>query len=229
MDFIQLNLEDVIDLPKMLTDKAKESNIILKDLKINVKFTNSINTYSHPIDNENGSRKGWRGSIQTFVEGDPALFNKKYDSSSANKVLFNNEWNRKGLFNGFHTGTGGPGKINEYEMNIEFYFFLDDFPILKNKYERYLPDYDKFLANTDAKDQWIRKTNEYSISQEDVKDIDMEISILKKNKQDLVNHHKLDYQQKNPLFIQELSDDFDSLHNNFKMNLSSNNISYIYF
>jgi hypothetical protein len=226
MDFIRLNLADIRDLPKMLSDKAKESNIILKNLKIDVTFINSINSYNHPIGNKNGSRKGWSGSIRTFVEGDPSIYKKT--SPSASNVLFYDEWHRDGLFNGFYTGTGGPGRINEYEMRIEFFFFLDDFPILKNKYERYLPEHDKFLANTTIKDQWIRETNEYSISQENVKDIDMEISILKKKKHDLINHHKLDYQQKNPLVIQKLSDDFNDLQNNFKINLSFDNTTYIY-
>jgi hypothetical protein len=213
MDFIRLNLEDIDDLPQMFTDEARKHDIILDNLKINLRFVHNIVTHEAPIDDINGSKKGWHGTIRANVGTDSLISDK-----TATDLLFYRKWfNEKGLFRGFHTGTGSPGRLNHFIMDIEFYCFLEDFPILKRKYDMFLAENQKHIYNINAQKERIKEVNEYCMNQEDVKEIDMEIAILKKKKADYINRHKEEYHRRTTLITLELTNDFPKLKKLFSL------------
>lgn len=145
-DYIRLNLKSVKDLPDMLVSKAFELfNIKVKDLEISVRYDDSVsNSHGCPLGGETnwGGRKkgvprnhpGWIGNIKANVNATENLATSSdfpYLYVSAGEVLFNNWGGREG-FRGFHTGSGCPGSpLGEYPIDIQFYFFLSDFPILQ--------------------------------------------------------------------------------------------------
>lgn len=136
-DYIRLNLSSVHDLPEILIEKSIELyGIEISNLAISVKYGDVSNSHGCPINghtNNWGNRNpelprsypGWRGQIE---------FESKCEKDDPPLAL----WLDFPIkFRGFHTGTGCPGRINEYKTNIEFYFFLDDFPLLKKNKEKY--------------------------------------------------------------------------------------------
>lgn len=136
----------------MLIEKAFEFfKIKVKDLEISIRYDEYVsNSHGCPLDGETnwGRRKegvpssypGWTGQIKANVNATENLIMSrdvppyiKSDSwnFSASEVLFNNWGGQKG-FRGFHTGSGCPGSpLGEYPINIGFYFFLSDFPMLQ--------------------------------------------------------------------------------------------------
>lgn len=148
-DYIRLNLKNVQDLPNMLVEKSKEFfDIDIQDLSIRVSFRDVSCSHNAPIGkktNWGGREKdlprnylGWHGQIYCGVFDNKKCL-ERYENlhHSAASELFNKNYKNVG-FSGFHTGTGCPGSIlNQYKMNIEFYFFLDDFPLLKSVYEQW--------------------------------------------------------------------------------------------
>jgi len=149
-DYIRLNLKELSDFPKMLVEKAFEFlNIEIKDLSLRLNFTDVSNSHGAPIGkktnwggrdpDEPRSYLGWQGQIYCVVLDKRE--NNHYWSTSAGQVLFGSGqfYDKYGNgFNGFHTGTGCPGYPNgNSAMNISFYFFLDDFPLLKSNYEKW--------------------------------------------------------------------------------------------
>ena len=151
-DYIRLNLKSVKDLPDMLVSKALEFfSIKVKDLEIFIRYDDSVsNSHGCPLDGETnwGGRKkdvprsypGWIGNIKANVNATESLVMSRdvppYLRSgswnfSASEILFNNWGGQKG-FRGFHTGSGCPGcSLGKYDVDIGFYFFLSDFPILQ--------------------------------------------------------------------------------------------------
>lgn len=151
-DYIRLNLKNVKELPDMLVSKAFEFfNIKVKDLEISIRYDDSVsNSHGCPLDGETnwGGRKkgvtrsypGWIGNIKANVNATENLIMSRDVppyirgvswNFSATDVLFNNWSGQKG-FRGFHTGSGCPGSpLGEYPIDIQFYFFLSDFPILQ--------------------------------------------------------------------------------------------------
>jgi len=151
-DYIRLNLKKVEDLPDLLVDKAYEFfNIKVKNLTIKVRYDDCVsNSHGCPLDGETnwGGRKkdvpisypGWIGSIKASVNATedltmsrdvPPYIRSGSWNFSASEILFNNWGGQKG-FRGFHTGSGCPGSpLGEYDIDIGFYFFLSDFPMLQ--------------------------------------------------------------------------------------------------
>jgi len=144
-DYIRLNLSSVHDLPEMLFEISMELyGIEISNLAISVNHGHVDNSHNCPINGHTnwGNRNpelprgyfGWRGQIQ-------------FESKCEKNILDELNIDNRGLcwfldfrpikFRGFHTGTGCPGRINEYKTNIEFYFFLDDFPLLKKNKEKH--------------------------------------------------------------------------------------------
>lgn len=151
-DYIRLNLKNVQDLPSMLVEKSKEFfDIEVHDLSIRVSFRDVSCSHNAPIGKETnwGGRKenlprnylGWHGQIYCQVYDKYIMSLKDYELYSINvsaaSSMFNKCYKERG-FNGFYTGTGCPGSVaGQYKMNIEFYFFLDDFPLLKSIYHQW--------------------------------------------------------------------------------------------
>jgi hypothetical protein len=135
-DYIRLNLLSVQDFPEMFVEKSMELyGIEILNLAINVEYRDVSNSHGCPINGHTnwGNRNpelprsypGWHGRIE-------------FKSKREKNIQDNNTWCDSPIkFSGFHTGTGCPGRINQYRTNVEFYFFLDDFPLLKRNKEKY--------------------------------------------------------------------------------------------
>ncbi len=217
-NYIRLNLENVADFPKMLTDKAKEFyNIDISKLYISMFFSKIIvNSHSHPFDGiRNWDRNpklplgypGWCGRISAFV-------NMKSESyASAADTLFSSEY---GKFLGFHTGTGSTGHTNgTLKMEVDFSFFVNDFPLLKNKYERYLIETAKDENNNISHKNLEISATDYAMYQSDVISYKKEIDMLNTLLINTIEHYKSDYRNKNPIKLEENSPDYKNLCENF--------------
>lgn len=133
-DYIRLNLTSVQDFPHMFIEKSMEFyGIEISELMVKVSYSDVSNSHGCPIngvtnwggrlENQPRSYPGWSGNIK---------FNSK--SKKNNRDFFLDSPIK---FRGFHTGAGCPGRINEYKTDIAFYFFLEDFPILKKNKEKH--------------------------------------------------------------------------------------------
>jgi hypothetical protein len=143
-DYIRINLASISDLPNMFIEKYKEFHDIeiCKNLKINVSYNESIsNSHGCPvggvenwggrIKNAPRSYPGWRGTISLFARRKSGLKTSE-KGAYLDDVLF-----KINGFRGFHTDSGCPGVLNLHRMDMGFYFFLDDFPLLKKSKEKY--------------------------------------------------------------------------------------------
>jgi hypothetical protein len=135
MDRIRLEAESVSDVKRLLIKYAKEYfKMDLKFTEFSFRFGPTSNTHGCPIGGEENfgckpgrptSYLGWDGHIKVEY--------KKVKKEGGRELYFSEIFRRweKG-FRGFHTGTGGGGSDG---YSCHFYFFLDDFPKLKAKYE----------------------------------------------------------------------------------------------
>jgi hypothetical protein len=133
-DYIRLNLSNVCDFPQMFIEKSKEFyDTDISNLELDIKYYDHVsNSHGCPINGvtnwggtiEGAPRNypGWQGQISFFAQN-----NKNTHIDYASNMLFNSYGYG---FRGFHTGSGCPGRINEYSAKIGFYFFLEDFPKL---------------------------------------------------------------------------------------------------
>lgn len=156
-DWIRLNVTDVADIPKLIQEKAKEFWDINCSVSLRVSFGQVSNPHGAPFGKKtNWSRQdpsvptthlGWSGQVAGNVSG----YRKNPKSrESISDVLFDPYGTGAG-FRGFHTGTGCPGDVGgTYPMDIGFYFFLEDFPLLFEKYELFKVEYRKTLDHKDA-------------------------------------------------------------------------------
>jgi hypothetical protein len=155
-DYIRLNLERVSDLGDMLVAKSKEFyDTEISNLKINLRFDTVSNYHGSPLNEETnwgGYKKhiptgynGWIGSISCLVKTNQNPYCRIGHLTDADQHLFG----YKG-FRGFHTGSGCPGhKFGKCPMNIGFYFFMDDFPLLKSRYDKW-----KILSSFEKNKSW---------------------------------------------------------------------------
>lgn len=189
MDDIRKELDNISNLPHLLVFKAAQHGIEIENLSITLSFYEKLNTHRTPVIKE-APKSGWRGYISAFVSQITPAKNK---DMSATAVLFWDEWTPGGLFRGLHTGTGTPGTLNTSAMDIEFFFFLADFPKLAQQYPMYLraleiesQNYDMWHAHQDARKLYVQ-------SQADVAAIEIEIAELKKRKRALLKAHAQAY------------------------------------
>lgn len=141
-DSIRLNLEDIDEFPQRLTELFNE--YLKCDLSItqwNVRFTERMsNTHSCPIGGKQQWRlkegekriryKGWTGSICGSMK---AL--KDEDGFSRGFTDFFRNYGSDFYVRGFYTGSGGGGS-KDFQYSCDIY--LDDYPLLKDKYEKYI-------------------------------------------------------------------------------------------
>ena len=161
-DYIRLNLERVSDLGDMLITKSKEFyNSTISDLKIKLRFCFVSNYHGSPLNghtNWGGHKKhlptgydGWSGNIRCLVNinRDP---HKNEFLPGANLHLFGYSG-----FRGFHTSSGcGGDEFGKYPMDIGFYFFINDFPLLKKRYDKW-----KILSSFEKNKNWENNTLNY--------------------------------------------------------------------
>lgn len=137
-DYIRLNLADINDLPLMIVNKSKELlGIDISELSINIRYDatvsnshgcpiNGVTNWGGMIENHPRNYPGWYGSIGYFAK---SKNNKnRWDGSP-----FLTPYSQGSYFRGFHLGGGCPGRLNEYRTDSSFYFFIDDFPVLKQE------------------------------------------------------------------------------------------------
>jgi hypothetical protein len=161
-DYIRLNLERISDLGDMLIAKSKEFyDTTISDLKINLRFDFVSNCHGAPLNTETNwggytnhlprGHDGWTGSIRCIVNSNNQYPARLRDITDANYHLFCY------CFRGFHTGSGCPGhKFGKCPMDIGFYFFMDDFPLLKKRYEKW-----KILSSFEKNKNWENNTLNY--------------------------------------------------------------------
>jgi hypothetical protein len=216
-NFIRLNLSSIGDLKEMLVTKAKEFyGITIENLRFRLSFGQISNSHANPI---NGVRNwseehknlprwylGWGGQIIAKVTV-PNL--SKYASGSASDCLF-----RYRGFKGFHTLGGCPGSvIGEYEMDIGFCFFLDDFPILKEKYENYLVGKEIQVRNLEIEDQYEESKQSHVSSDDKIVQVQNQIQVLGEELQKLFEQKGKEFCANNPLSdrLLPIPDNYDSL------------------
>lgn len=157
-NYIRLNLSNVNDLKDMLILKAKEFyDVDITNLNIRVNFSERCsNSHNCPIngvtnwENRDNDKPtyypGWIGRISANVVVPKNITNalSTFDRS-ANSVLFNTY---SGLFKGFYTSSGcGGDSDGSYDMDIGFGFFLEDFPLLMEKYNLFIEEKKKIIYN----------------------------------------------------------------------------------
>lgn len=166
IDYIRLNLKKISELPDILVEKSLEFfNIEVSDLSLRIHFREDVScSHGAPIGkktnwggretNEPRSYPGWYGQIYCKVLDQK--INENYYRKSAGEVLFNKYTNIG--FSGFHTGGGCPGcPGGTYPMNIGFYFFLDDFPLLKSNYYQW----QSLVSFEKEKKSWVNEKLRY--------------------------------------------------------------------
>jgi hypothetical protein len=156
-DWIRLNVTDVADIPKLIQEKSKEFWGIDCSVSFRVCFGQVSNSHGAPLGKATNwssrdlsiptSYLGWSGHVTGNMSG----YRKNPKSSaSISDVLFG-PYGTGASFRGFHTGSGCPGDVGgTYPMDIGFYFFLEDFPLLFEKYELFKVEYQKVLDNEES-------------------------------------------------------------------------------
>jgi hypothetical protein len=219
-DYIRLNLKDVKDLPAMLKEKGKEFfGVDISEISISVSFGQVSNSHGCPLDGvENWSNQhkdrptsylGWSGQIKVTA----TRAQSKNADDSINKYLFN-RWGGMG-FRGFHTISGCGGSFGKYDMDIGFYFFLSDFPLLVAKHEEFLKEKAKFIqnkANLKAVDD---AAGNYAETHPDTQELNKQISALQQKREELTiglyNQHLKDH----PASQETLSSEWEWLKTQF--------------
>lgn len=212
MDDIRKTLDNIFDLPHLLVSKASEHGIKIKNLSITVAFKENMNTPHTPVIKE-APKSGWRGNISAQVTRITPQAQDKDISPGA--ALFWDEWTPNGLFRGFHTCTGNQGTLNGSVMNIEFLFFLADFPKLAQQYPMYIK-----AADIEQKNYALWHAHEeakrlYARSRLDIADIEIEIAELKKRKLALIQAHAKAYDTQHEFKEFEMPDDMHIAQYNF--------------
>lgn len=216
INWLRLNLEDINDLPVLMKSRFKE----LYDWDLNVafyglRFGSVSNSHTCPIGGvTNWSRQhkdrptsylGWSGRIEGTLKGNvPKL---TFINSISDIIT--------GKFKGLHTGTGGGGSPNEYKMSIGFNMFLDDFPKLKEKYEKYLIEKEKSDTNKSNIAKIKANAINYAKNHSDYQkalNLFKRVEFILNQKFEQLNQ---EYQDKNPVIPITLSDDYQTLKEMF--------------
>lgn len=221
-DYVRLNVESIKDIPILIKEKMKEFWNIDVNIEISVCFGNVSNSHGAPIgkkrnwsgqdDNYPTSFFGWHGNVKgTLIN----YKSSKNASTSVNDVLFNPYENSIG-FRGFHTSSGCPGSVEgKYPMDIGFYFFLEDFPKLQEKWNKYLIQRKIDLKNQNVEKEYEDKMAEFAATRPQIVEINTEINKLIQTKNNLLLEFRKQYREENKLVLETLSDDYESLSKEF--------------
>lgn len=226
-NYIRLNLSNVNDLKDMLILKAKEFyDVDITNLNIRVNFSERCsNSHNCPINGVTnwGNRDndkptyylGWIGRISANVVVPKNITNalSTFDRS-ANSVLFNTY---SGLFKGFYTSTGcGGDSDGNYDMDIGFGFFLEDFPLLVEKYNLFIEEKKKVIKNNllteglkDQANTYAKQHIDYTTKKE------LGLRILEEAVQIYDVLYK-EYYTSNEPHYEPIADNYDEMQLNFK-------------
>lgn len=168
-NYIKANLENPADLERMIKEKAKEFwnidfNCSIKDLV----FEELIVVPAEP------KCFVWRGKIVGVLP-----YKGEYQLQNISDIMLSN---KQESFLGFHYLQGYRGVLCEdnYKVSIEFRFFLDDFPRLKEKHDKFLKESEKYQAFLIEFYKREAMANNFANTQSRILDLEYEVEELKK-------------------------------------------------
>lgn len=214
-NFVRLNARSINDFKPLIEKKAKE--FWGWDVKIDFKlhFGAPSNSHGSPLNGvENWIRDkskpfnylGWTGrvsgSIQNYI-----ITNGHYPS--VNDVIFSRHYGKG--FRGFHTSSGCPGTVNKTEMGIGFYCFLDDFPLIKEKYKIFINDSKKIEQYESCLKSLDEDACEWAENKKEIVDLDNKIEELKLSRNLLFQSYRTEYISENQIDKPVINDNFEEL------------------
>lgn len=222
-DYIRLNLSNVADLAGMIQEKAKEFWGISADLKINVRFGNVSNSHAAPIGertNWSGQDKtyptsfwGWSGQVKGKVIVPKHILGNRSMPSACNFVCARGYGTG---FNGLHTSSGCPGDCDgKYDVDIGFYFFLKDFPLLLAQYEEYNRNLEIRRAYIESVEERQSKQDYYRETHPQVLEVQEQIYNLNKKLMAAFDTANNEFNLLNPKLTAEYSPNIKELEKNF--------------
>ena len=196
-NYIRLNLESINDAPKMIEKHYKSIGINMKITEFSVRYLDIVsNSHNAPLSGvtnwcrEDDDRPlgypGFTGQI-SFKENkiDYELLKKTFpnlrDVERKDATDIFDEHDQINSI-GFNNGCGGGGGDGKYSYNIKL--FIDDFPIIKKKYEEWLILQEKADAYADEAqkrlDEHRERTNLFVQSDSICIEIDKELDEFRK-------------------------------------------------
>ena len=205
-DWIRLNVTDVADISKLIQEKAKEFWGIDCSVSLRVSFGQVNNSHGAPLGKKTNWGKqdssaptsylGWSGQVVGNMSNYRKNPKSKY-SESISDVLFDSYGTGTG-FRGFHTSSGCPGGVDgSCPMDIGFYFFLEDFPILFEKYEFFKVEYQKVLDNENELSNRRTRASAAANTDPEVQKLDRMMEELSRERAELQNQLFQKYLQEN--------------------------------
>lgn len=221
-DWVRLNVENVSDIPALIKQKGKEFWDLDFDIKLSyLHFGEKSNSHSAPIGkktnwsrsaNEPTTYLGWSGRVVGTVNGYKA-------ENSSNVSVANIVFARYGNvgFRGFYCGSGSSGEVNGgCVLDMDILFFLDDFPKLKEKYNKFVLVKEEVDLYNEGLDESRIKSNNFAFLRNDVVELDRKIDELSATKLKLVEKYSKEFFDKNKPEIPKISKKtLDNLNENF--------------
>jgi hypothetical protein len=214
-DWLRMNLEDINDLPVLMKQRAKELYNWDLDVSFDLWFSNVSNSHSCPIGgvtnwgqrgaNSPTSYPGWSGQIRGTLKG--KVPKTTFMGTIADLI--------KEKFRVIHTGTGGPGRPNEYDMRIGCQLFLDDFPKLKEKYEFYIVERQKERTNDVEFNNLYHAASNYALNHEEVVKADKLMARIRMIKDNKFKEYLNQYAEQNKKEPIPLHEDYQKLKEMF--------------
>jgi hypothetical protein len=177
-NYVRLNATSLEDIRPLLIKNIQDIfGVEVKFSLFSLNFGNVSNSHSAPLKQKtNWSQRkedgptsylGWTGRVEGKM------------SKSYNETSFSDLFGCNGI-KGFNTGSGGYG--GDKEFGYCFCFFLDDFPILKKKYQVFQAFKGKFDREqhnkAEKKELWEKKTRERYESNDTVQQNEVKITEL---------------------------------------------------
>ncbi len=221
-DWLRLNLEDIHSLSHFMQEKMLEFWGIRSRVLVNHLFFGEISNSNHsPIGEKTNwagldknrpvSHLGWRG------RADIAIY--EYESNgktnnSVNEIFFSNHAGSIG-FNGFYCGCGCPGVPNEYRLEMDINFFLQDFPKLQEKYDALIIESNKLKAYKLELLALDEAASRNAQGDPEIIKLNSQISDLVTLKDSLFNKLYIDYIDNNPKTRPQINPDYENIKRNF--------------
>ena len=189
-----------------MKQRAKELYDWDLDVSFRLHFGTVSNSHNCPINgvtnwgnidpDKPASYLGWSGQVNGTLNG--KVQKKTFGGSIADLI--------KEKFKVIHTGTGCPGRPNEYRIRISCELFLDDFPKLKEKYEFYQLESIKEATNIKNTCNLNISASSYAQNHDDVVKAQQAINRLAMIRSQKIEQHFNDYlmqHEKKPIPLHE--------------------------
>lgn len=216
-NWLRNNLSDINDFPRLLTEKCKEwYNIDVTELSLNLTFGENIsNTHSSPID---GARN-WDFGNDSLPKGYPGWVGRITGSFSSQAFSHKSISDfLKEYFVCINTGTGCGGRFDEFSIFIGISLFLQDFPLLREKYSLFKEENANVNLNYKQQNDLAYKAIQFARKDELLLNIEREIVNLREYRDELEADLIEKYNKENPFIPIEISEEYNSLANMFGCN-----------